>query len=130
MASVATVDDYLESLPPETRARLEEVRAAIRRAVPGGDEVISYGIPTFKLDGRYVVYFAGWKRHISIYPIPPLDDELAERIGPYEAGRGTLRFPLDKPIPLDLVESVARRLVEARGQARPAPVPPEDRATT
>ena len=114
MPAPATVDEYVASFPPDVQRTLEEVRAAIRAAVPGTEERISYGIPTFALDGRYVVYFSGWKRHVSVYPIPDADPDLARRIAPYQSGKGTLKFPLDKPMPLDLITAVAARLLEQR----------------
>lgn len=111
-----TVDEYIASFPPDVQRTLTDVRAAIRAAAPGTGERISYGIPTFTLDGRYVVYFSGWKRHISVYPIPDVgaDAELARRIAPYESGKGTLKFPLDKPMPLELISAVAARLLQQR----------------
>lgn len=90
------------------------MRAAIRAAVPGAEERISYGIPTFAIRGRYVVYFSGWKRHLSIYPIPHGSPELEREIEPYRAGKGTLEFPLDRAIPLPLIERVAARLLGQR----------------
>lgn len=114
MPTFATVDDYVASFPPDVRRTLEEVRSAIRSAVPGTEERISYGIPTFTLDGRYVVYFSGWKRHVSVYPIPDADGELARQIRPYQSGKGTLKFPLNEPMPLELIGAVAKRLLEQR----------------
>jgi|SRR5687767_579697 uncharacterized protein YdhG (YjbR/CyaY superfamily) len=114
MTAFATVDDYIASFPAEVQRTLEDVRAAIRAVVPGTEERISYGIPTFALDGRYVVYFSGWKRHVSVYPIPDADPDLAKAIKPYMAGKGTLKFALDKPIPIELVQRVAARLLEQR----------------
>jgi uncharacterized protein YdhG (YjbR/CyaY superfamily) len=116
MPAPATVDEYIASFPPYVQRTLTEVRATIRKATPGTEERISYGIPTFTLDGRYVVYFSGWKRHISVYPIPDVeaDAELARQIAPYQAGKGTLKFPLDEPMPLELIASVAARLLEQR----------------
>ena len=114
MAICATVDEYLASFPPEVRRVLEDVRTAIRAAVPGTEERISYGIPTFSLDGRYVVYFSGWKRHVSVYPIPDGDPELARAIKPFRAGKGTLKFALDQPMPIGLIQRVAARLLEQR----------------
>ena len=118
MATFVTVDEYIASFPPEVQRTLEEVRAAIRAVVPGTEERISYGIPTFALNGRYVVYFSGWKRHVSVYPIPDADPELAAAIKPFMAGKGTLKFALDKPIPIELIQRVAARLLEQR-LARP-----------
>ena len=120
--ALATVDEYIASFPPEVQRTLEDVRAAIRAAVPGTEERISYGIPTFALRGRYVVYFSGWKRHVSVYPIPDASgDAVFEReLKPFMAGKGTLKFALDQPIPIDLIQRVARRLLEQR-MARLAP---------
>jgi uncharacterized protein YdhG (YjbR/CyaY superfamily) len=114
MVTFASIDEYIASFPPDVQRTLEEVRATIRAAVPGTEERISYGIPTFALDGRYVVYFSGWKRHVSVYPVPDADPELQREIAPYRAGKGTLKFALDKPLPLDLISRVAARLLEQR----------------
>jgi uncharacterized protein YdhG (YjbR/CyaY superfamily) len=114
MAKFSSVDEYVASFPPETRAILEKVRRAMRSAAPGTEETISYDIPTFTLDGRYVIYFAGWKRHISIYPIPHGDEALQRDLAPYVAAKGTLRFPLDKPIPYDLIERLTAAAIRAR----------------
>jgi uncharacterized protein YdhG (YjbR/CyaY superfamily) len=110
-----SVDEYVASFPPDARAVLEEVRQTIHRAVPEAEEAISYQIPTFKLDGRPLVYFAGWKHHISLYPVPEADGPMAERLARFQTGKGTLRFPLDEPVPYDLVAQVAARLLSARG---------------
>jgi uncharacterized protein YdhG (YjbR/CyaY superfamily) len=114
VAKFETVDEYVASFPPDVREKLESVRAAIRTAVPGTEERISYGIPTFTLDGRYVVYFSGWKEHVSVYPIPDADPALERELKPHMAGKGTLKFPLDKPMPLELIARVAARLLEQR----------------
>jgi uncharacterized protein YdhG (YjbR/CyaY superfamily) len=113
-----TVDAYIANFSPETRATLETVRQTIRAAAPGTEEAISYDIPTFTLHGRYVVYFAGWKRHISIYPVPDFEGQLAQDIAPYLSGKGTLKFPLDKPIPYDLIGEVVKLLIQQRVEAR------------
>jgi uncharacterized protein YdhG (YjbR/CyaY superfamily) len=110
-----SVDEYLASFPPAARAVLEEVRRTIHRAAPEAEEAISYQIPTFKLDGKPVVYFAGWKHHISLYPVPEADGATAERLARYQTGKGTLRFPLDQPVPYDLVAQVVALLLAARG---------------
>ncbi len=95
-----TVDEYIASFPPERQAILEDVRGAMRRGAPGTEERISYGIPAFTLDGRYLIYFAGWKQHVSVYPIPETDDALEQAIAPYRAAKGTLRFPTRPADPL------------------------------
>jgi uncharacterized protein YdhG (YjbR/CyaY superfamily) len=112
VARFDTVEAYIASFPPDTRRTLEAVRGRILAAAPGTEEKISYDIPTYRLNGERVVYFAGWKHHISVYPIPAADTELDAALAPYKAARGTLRFPLDKPIPLDLISTVATTLLE------------------
>lgn len=105
-----SVDDYLATQPKATQLLLGRVRRAIRKAVPGGEDVISYGIPAYKLRGRVMLYFAGWKQHYSLYPandrlVAAFKDELA----PYEVNnKGTIRFPLDEPVPVKLIEGIAK----------------------
>ena len=110
----ATIDDYIDTFPADVQVILHEVRGRIRSALPTADETISYGIPTFTLDGRYLVYFAGWKHHVSVYPVPTGDANFERKIEPYRAGTGTLKFPLAEPIPYDLIERVAALLLEER----------------
>jgi uncharacterized protein YdhG (YjbR/CyaY superfamily) len=105
-----TVDDYIASQPKSVQGLLERVRGTIRRAVPGAEEVISYGIPAFKLNGRPVLYFAGWKQHYSLYPsTAPLVSAFRKELAPYEVNnKGTIRFPLSQPVPAKLIASLAR----------------------
>jgi uncharacterized protein YdhG (YjbR/CyaY superfamily) len=107
-----TVDEYIASFAPDVQEKLQSVRRTMRAAAPGTEEAISYGIPTLMLEGRYLMYFAGWKRHISIYPIPAVDAALERDIDRYKAGKGTLRFPLNEPIPYELIGRLVA--VEAR----------------
>lgn len=118
MATFKTVNEYIASFPEATRPKLEAVRRAIREAAPGTDEGISYGIPAFGLDGRFIVWFAGWKRHVSLYPIPSGDPKLAADLVPYVAAKGTLRFPLDQPIPLELIGRITAELLRDRSIGR------------
>jgi uncharacterized protein YdhG (YjbR/CyaY superfamily) len=111
-----TVDEYIASFARDVQSTLEAVRGAMRKAAPDTEETISYGIPTFTLDGRYLIYFAGWKRHVSIYPIPEGDDALQRELEPYKAAKGTLRFPLDEPMPLDLIERLTAAALAARSR--------------
>jgi uncharacterized protein YdhG (YjbR/CyaY superfamily) len=106
------VDDYIDSFPPETQSALHDLRGAIRRAAPRAVERISYGMAAYELDGRKLVYFGGWKHHVGLYPVPPGDDDFEDRIAPFRAAKGTLRFPLDQPVPALLVEDVVARLAE------------------
>jgi uncharacterized protein YdhG (YjbR/CyaY superfamily) len=103
------VDEYIRSFPPGVRDVLEQVRRTVHAAVPGAGEKISYQIPTITLDGTPLLHFSGWKSHIAIYPIPPIDEDLSE----YRSGKGTLKFPLNKPIPYDLITRLAQAFVAA-----------------
>jgi uncharacterized protein YdhG (YjbR/CyaY superfamily) len=117
----ATVDAYISSFPDEVQSILEDVRRTNRIAVPEAEETISYQIPTMTIEGRHLVYFAAWKRHVSVYPIPAGDEEFERDLAPYRAARGTARFPFGKPIPHELIERLVKRLVEQRADAsRPA----------
>ena len=93
---------------------LKQVRRTIRYAAPGADETISYQMPTLTLHGKDLVYFAAWKHHISLYPIPTGDEAFARELAPYRAARGTVRFPLRKPIPYDLIERLVAFRVKER----------------
>ncbi|MFH5879833.1 iron chaperone [Arthrobacter sp. NA-172] len=107
-----TVDDYIAAQPDEVQTILREIRRRAYAAVPGAGQTISYGIPTITFDGHSVVYFAAWKHHISVYPAPGGDEEFERGIAPYRASKGTLKFPLGKPIPYELIEKVASLLAE------------------
>src|ERR1039457_126832 len=103
------VDEYIASQPEAVRRVLGRVRSTIREAVPRAEEMISYKIPTYKLHGGPVLYFAGWKRHYSLYPatdrvVAAFEDELA----PYVVSKGTIRFPLSEPVPVKLIERIAK----------------------
>ena len=111
-----SVDDYIKSFPDDVQPVLEEVRKTIRTVLPDAEEVISYNIPTFTIDGRYLVYFAGWQKHVSIYPIPGGDESFEKELEPFRTGPGTLRFPLNKPMPLDLIERVVKHLQKKRSR--------------
>jgi uncharacterized protein YdhG (YjbR/CyaY superfamily) len=112
-----TVDDYIQSFPSDVQVVLETLRALALKALPDADEAISYGIPAYRVGGTDIVYFAGWQRHTSLYPIPAVSEALEQELKPYRAGRGTLRFRLGEPLPMDLIESVIELLAQQR---RPA----------
>ena len=104
-----TIDDYIASFPEEVQTILGQVRRTIRQAAPDAVESISYQIPTYKLKGQALIYFAGWKHHISIYPLPSGgDDSFEAELDQYRSGKGTAQFPLDQPLPYDLI----RKMVE------------------
>lgn len=104
-----TVDEYIAGFPPSTRAVLRRVRAAIRKALPGAEEVISYRMPAYRQHGYVVIYFAGWKQHYSIYPAGArLVAAFRKDLAPYEVNnKGTIRFPLDAPVPTALLGGLA-----------------------
>jgi uncharacterized protein YdhG (YjbR/CyaY superfamily) len=104
-----TVDDYIALQPEATRRVLERVRATLRKALPRAEEVISYQIPAYKMPGGAVIYFAGWKQHYSLYPASARVAETFEKeLAPYRVSKGTIRFPLSEPIPVRLIERIAR----------------------
>ena len=111
-----SVDEYIATHPPDVQAILQRVRSTIHKAVPKAEEAISYQIPTFKLHGSYVVYFAGWKKHYSLYPasrqlVAAFKDDLA----PYEVNKGTIRFPLSQAVPVKLIAGIAKFLAKEAG---------------
>jgi len=104
------IDEYIAGFPDDVQAILQKIRMTIRDVAPGAEETISYGMPTFTLKGKYMVYFAAYKKHIGFYPAPVGNPEFKEELAAYESGKGTARFRLDRPIPYDLI----RRIVAFR----------------
>jgi uncharacterized protein YdhG (YjbR/CyaY superfamily) len=121
-----SVDEYIASQPETVQAILERVRRAIRTAVPDAEETISYQIPAYKLRGRAVLYFAAWKQHYSLYPatkgaVAAFEKDLAR----YELSKGTIRFPLFRPVPVQLISRIAKfranEVAEREKAKTPAP---------
>jgi uncharacterized protein YdhG (YjbR/CyaY superfamily) len=121
-----SVDEYIASQPEAVQTVLKRVRNVIRKALPGAEEVISYQIPAYKLQGDRVIYFAGWTHHYSLYPagdhlVAAFKDDLA----PYEVSKGTIRFPLSDPVPVNLIERIvkfrAKEVVERKKAKAVAP---------
>lgn len=109
----ATIDDYIRSFPDEVQTILEEVRQTIRTVAPTAQETMSYQMPTFMVDGDYLVHFAAWKHHLSVYPMP-VDEAFERDIEPYRAAKSTVRFPFSSPIPYDLIARQVTLLVAQR----------------
>lgn len=105
--SLVEVNKYIHSFPEEIQSKLEELRKIIKEEIPGVEETISYKMPTFKLEGKYVVYFAAWKKHISIYPITSEMEKTIPGLSEYNtSGKGTIQFPNNKPLPLPLIRKI------------------------
>ena len=123
MVNATTVSEYFAATPPKARKALQQLRTAIKAAAPGITERISYRIPTFDLDGRYLLYIAAFKEHVGLYPVTAaMEAKHGAGIAKYRAGKGTLRFPLDTPIPIALVTKLAKaRVQERRGAATMRP---------
>lgn len=116
-----TVDEYLAGLPADVREIMEQVRTAIRRAAPDAQETIRYQIPTFEQGGP-LVHFAAHARHIGFYPTPSGIERFQAELSAYEGAKGSVRFPLDQPMPLELIGRIVRFRVEenlARAASRP-----------
>ena len=103
-----TIDEYIAGFPDHVQAILQKIRAKIRKAAPDAEETISYKIPTFNLNGHYLIYFAAYKKHIGMYPVPTGSDDFLKEIAPYQTGKGTLQFPLDQPIPYRLITKIVK----------------------
>jgi len=111
-ADFASMDEYIGTFPKDVQNILEEVRRTIKAAAPKAEEKISYNMPTFTLNDKYLIYFAGWKHHISLYPVPVGSDTFNKEVSKYAAGKGTLQFPLDKPLPLKLITKIVKLRIE------------------
>lgn len=104
----ASIDAYIAGFPTETQKVLEQVRALIKKEAPSAEEVISYAIPAFNLNKHNLVYFAGYKNHISLYPVPNGSATFEKEIAKYKSGKGTMQFPLNKPLPLGLITKIVK----------------------
>lgn len=114
-----TVATYIAAAAAPQRKALKQIRSAIRRAAPGITERISYRIPVFELDGKYLLYMAAFKNHVSVYPVTAaIADRHGKAIDRFRHGRGTLRFALDAPLPVGLIEKLARTRVRERQAKR------------
>lgn len=103
----ANVEEYIASFPEDVQAVLQQVRATIRKTAPDAEETIKYDMPTYMLNGN-LVYFAGYNKHIGFYPAPVNDEAFTKALASYKTGRGSVQFPLDAPMPLQLITRIVK----------------------
>lgn len=105
------IDEYIADFPKDVQKILEQVRATIKKAAPTAEEKISYGIPTFTLNGN-LVHFGGFKNHVGFYPTPTGTETFEKELSVYKTGKGSVQFPLDKPMPLHLITQIVKFRVQ------------------
>jgi uncharacterized protein YdhG (YjbR/CyaY superfamily) len=109
--AIKNIDEYISGFPENIQLILEQIRETIKRTAPEAEETIKYGMPTFTLNGN-LVYFAAFKNHIGFYPIPTGIEAFKEQFSQYKTGKGSVQFPLEQPMPLDLIAQVVKFRVE------------------
>ncbi len=107
-SKAANIDQYIAGFPEHTQSLLQQIRATVKKVAPDAEETISYAIPTFKLKGRPLIYFAGYKNHVAVYPVPQENEEFKKELSVYKGGKGTVQFPLDKALPLNLITKIVK----------------------
>ncbi|MDP1677816.1 MAG: DUF1801 domain-containing protein [Bacteroidota bacterium] len=105
--NIENIDDYIAGFPKSTQKLLKEIRAAIKKAAPQTEEAIKYGIPTFMLNGN-LAHFGGYEHHIGFYPAPRAIEVFKKELSKYEGGKGTIQFPIDKPLPIGLIKKIVK----------------------
>ena len=118
MTKPTSIDQYIATFPEETQEMLQEMRTIIRSTAPAAEETISYAIPSFKLNGTYLIYFAGYKHHIGMYPVPSTDEFEVDYAGYKTSGKGAIQFPLDKPLPVDLIKKILAYRIKETSENR------------
>lgn len=106
MSKPSTIDAYLATIPAEAAEMVNKIRQIIQKAAPKAEEGLSYGIGGFKQNGKYFIYYSGYKKHTSIYPAPRGHEDFEEELSVYKGGKGTVQFPLDKPLPTALIRRI------------------------
>ena len=117
--NASSIDEYISEFPTGTRRVLEELRALIAASAPVAIETISYAIPTFDLDGRHLVHFAGYDRHVGFYPTGSGIDAFKAELTPFKSAKGSVQFPLDRPLPADLIRRMVEFRVESNADEHP-----------
>jgi uncharacterized protein YdhG (YjbR/CyaY superfamily) len=116
-AAAKDIDEYIAGFPSDVQKILEKIRKTIRKAVPDAEEAIKYQIPTFVLNGN-LIHFAAYKSHIGMYPAPRGSEEFKQELSAYEGGVGTVQFPLDQPIPYDLITRIVKFRVQQQSKGK------------
>ena len=112
----SSIDEYIKQFPENIQTLLEKMRETIRTSAPDATETINYQIPTFKLYGKNLVHFAAFKNHIGFYPAPSGIEAFKKELSVYEGAKGSVKFPMDKPLPLDLVQKIVKFRVGESGK--------------
>jgi uncharacterized protein YdhG (YjbR/CyaY superfamily) len=117
-----SINEYISTLPENAQKAVEEIIMTIKTMVPNAEERISYNMPAFKVNGEYFIHFSAWKNHIGMYPIPAGNEAFQKQIEPYRSAKSSLNFPLNKPMPIKLIEKfikfrIAENLKDARTKA-------------
>ncbi len=107
-----SIDEYISRFPKDIQLILVKFRQVIKKSAPKAIETISYGIPTFDINGKHLVFFAAFKKHIGFFPTPSVIDNFKDELSEYKTSKGTIQFPLDKPIPFDLIKKIVKYRVE------------------
>lgn len=108
IAKLNTVEDYIASFPASTQKLLKQVRKAIKTAAPKSEELISYGMPGYKLNGKALVYFAGYEHHVGFYATPTGHKRFEKQLSKYKQGKGSVQFPINEPMPLKLIADITK----------------------
>lgn len=125
-----TINEYIAGFPPEIQPLLEKIRSIIKKAVPKAEETISYAIPAFKQKGKTFIYFSGFKHHVGLYPAPRGHEDFKEELKNYKGGKGTVQFPIDQPLPADLIKRIAQfRLKESEEKSALSETPRQKNKT-
>lgn len=112
-----TIEEYIADFPKDQQKLLNQIRNTIKKALPGSGQRISYSLPCFTLDDSPVIFYAGFKNHVSVYPVPREHPEFKKELASYKGGKGTAQFPHGEPIPFDLIARIAKFRMEEKAQA-------------
>ncbi|OPZ23678.1 MAG: hypothetical protein BWZ03_00424 [bacterium ADurb.BinA186] len=103
-----TVDEYINAQPPKQKEILQKIRSLVKSIYPRSQEALGYAVASFKLNGKVLIYYASFKNHIGIYPVPKASGDLMKEIEKYQTGKGTMRFPLDEEMPYEFIEKIIK----------------------